>query len=387
MQALWQELIDFAQTPAGLLILAAAAFVLASFLITGLIFFIASLFKKKSPLAIQPSEDALQEKTPEESASSTGDPLESFDRRSLKAPIALARLRAQGPDITEAAEPMMPGSAPQPAAPERDVKEEPKPLAEPAAAAAAASAPAAEPTPEPPQPAPFASAPITPKLPDPFGRANFLLTLPFERRVGLSMAHADLCGAGIEAVFFDPEAVSRWDDVTLRLVPFLPQGSGKLLITESDRETFSSGDLFAQPDAVIELSSGLIALEYKSKGGRSEDPLRWAEAMRTKDILQTVINALVLSAESGRPSAPVLRTNNAVFFIRPSMDLRKVIEAKLGDAKQFLSLSASGSGAAGIRASDYAELLTPIVAKLFPRPMSSGSLIGMKAHEEMLARR
>ena len=71
MQALWQELIDFAQTPAGLLILAAAAFVLASFLITGLIFFIASLFKKKSPLAIQPSEDALQEKTPEESASST----------------------------------------------------------------------------------------------------------------------------------------------------------------------------------------------------------------------------------------------------------------------------------------------------------------------------
>ena len=383
MQALWQELLDFAQTPAGLLILAAAAFVLASFLITGLIFFIASLFKKKSPLAIDAPEDSAVTQPSEAPSSSTGDPLESFDRRALKAPIALARLRAQGPDITEAAEPMMPGSAPEAAAPVRDVKEEEKALPQPAAA----SAPAAEPAPEPPQPAPFASAPITPKLPDPFGRANFLLTLPFERRVGLSMAHADLCGAGIEAVFFDPEAVSRWDDVTLRLVPFLPQGSGKLLITESDRETFSSGDLFAQPDAVIELSSGLIALEDKSKGGRSEDPLRWAEAMRTKDILQTVINALVLSAESGRPSAPVLRTNNAVFFIRPSQDLRKVIEAKLGDAKQFLSLSTNGSGAAGISASDYAELLTPIVTKLFPRPMSSGSLIGMKAHEEMLARR
>ena len=370
MQALWQELLDFAQTPAGLLILAAAAFVLASFLITGLIFFIASLFKKKSPLAIDAPEDSALTQPSREPSSSTGDPLESFDRRALKAPIALARLRAQGPDITEAAEPMMPGSAPEAAAPERDLKEEEKALPQPAAASA-----------------PFASAPITPKLPDPFGRANFLLTLPFERRVGLSMAHADLCGAGIEAVFFDPEAVSRWDDVTLRLVPFLPQGSGKLLITESDRETFSSGDLFAQPDAVIELSSGLIALEYKSKGGRSEDPLRWAEAMRTKDILQTVINALVLSAESGRQSAPVLRTNNAVFFIRPSADLRKVIEAKLGDAKQFLSLSTNGSGTTGISASDYAELLTPIVAKLFPRPMSSGSLIGMKAHEEMLARR
>ena len=73
MQALWQKLLDFAQTPAGLLILTAAAFVLASFLITGLIFFIASLFKKKSPLAVQPSEDALQEKTPEETSGSAGD--------------------------------------------------------------------------------------------------------------------------------------------------------------------------------------------------------------------------------------------------------------------------------------------------------------------------
>lgn len=381
MQALWQELLDFVQTPAGLLILAGVAFVLASFLITGFIFFVASLFKRK-PRALEASEEANEgENTPsEETASASRDPLENFDRRSLKAPIALARLRAQGPDITEAAEPLLPGASAQPepvsAPPKEEALQEPEP-----------AAPTPSPMPEAPRPEPFAPAPMKPKLPDPFGRANFLLTLPFERRNGLSMAHADLCGAGIEAVFFDPETVSRWDDVTLRLVPFLPQEAAKLLITESDRETFCAGDLFAQPDAVIELASGLIALEYKSKGGRSEDPLRWAEAMRTKDILQTVINALVLSAESGRPAAPVLRTTNAVFFIRPTQELRELIEAKLGGAKQFLSLDVDGAGKSTISASDYAELLIPIVAKLFPRPASSGSLLGMKAHEEMLARR
>lgn len=382
MQALWQELLDFAQTPAGLLILAGVAFVLASVLITGFIFFIASLFKRK-PRALETSDEANGgENAPsEEAASASRDPLENFDRRSLKikAPIALARLRAQGPDITEAAEPLLPGAS-----------TEPQPLAAPPKAEPAAEPEPAAPTPSPPeapQPEPFAPAPMKPKLPDPFGRANFLLTLPFERRNGLSMAHADLCGAGIEAVFFDPETVSRWDDVTLRLVPFLPQEAAKLLVTESDRETFCAGELFAQPDAVIELASGLIALEYKSKGGRPEDSLRWAEAMRTKDILQTVINALVLSAESGRPAAPVLRTTNAVFFIRPTPELRALIEAKLGGAKQFLSLDADGAGKSTISASDYAELLIPIVAKLFPRPASSGSLLGMKAHEEMLARR
>ena len=124
---------------------------LASFLITGLIFFIASLFKKKSPLAIDAPEDSALTQPSQEPPSATGDPLEIFDRRALKAPIALARLRAQGPDITEAAEPMMPGSAPEATAPERDVKEEPMPLAEPAAT----PAPAAEPAPEPPQPAPL----------------------------------------------------------------------------------------------------------------------------------------------------------------------------------------------------------------------------------------
>lgn len=381
MQALWLELLDFVQTPAGLLILAGVAFVLASVLITAFIFFIASLFKRK-PRALEASDEANGEEnaSAEETAPASRDPLENFDRRSLKAPIALARLRAQGPDITEAAEPLLPGASAQPAPvsapPKAEAVQEPKP-----------AAPTPSPMPEAPRPEPFAPAPMKPKLPDPFGRANFLLTLPFERRNGLSMAHADLCGAGIEAVFFDPETVSRWDDVTLRLVPFLPQEAAKLLITESDRETFCAGDLFAQPDAVIELASGLIALEYKSKGGRSEDPLRWAEAMRTKDILQTVINALVLSAESGRPAAPVLRTTNAVFFIRPTQELRELIEAKLGGAKQFLSLDVDGAGKSTISASDYAELLIPIVAKLFPRPASSGSLLGMKAHEEMLARR
>ena len=122
----------------------------------------------------------------------------------------------------------------------------------------------------------------------------------------------------MEAVFFDPEPVSRLDEDAVRLVPFLPANAAKLLLTESDRETFKAGALCAQPDAVLELPAGLIALEYKSKGGRFDDPLRWAETMRTKDLIQTVLAAAALSVAAGRPAAPVLRTTNAVFFLRPT---------------------------------------------------------------------
>lgn len=460
-----EQLIDFTKSPEGLIILAVAAFVLVTFAITALIFIVAGFLRRRfrKPLAAEdgaaadPLADAPAPQT--ESPDDARDPLESFDRRALKAlkaPIALARLRARGPDITRAAEPRFS----QEAAPVPSGRTEPVVAApvEPAAApvstdaaeaarstcapvdAVSGAAPVATPVPpaqapqpvqrtDPPvvvlvQPAPAltpmpsgavsvqldaacaaaqnaqaahqpsptvhpAAAPAfsRPPAPDPFANAEILLTLPFERRPGLAMAHADLCGAAVEAVFFDPEPVSRWDEDALRLVPFLPSGTARLLVTESDRETFRAGVLHAQPDGVLELAGGLIALEYKSKGGRLEDPLRWAEALRTKDLLQTVLNALALSAESGRPAAPVLRTQNAVFFIRPTPALKQVLTGNLAGAAAFLATSSEGAAPAGISASDYAELMTPAVHKLFPRPQGAGSAYGRAAHDELLARR
>lgn len=431
-----QQLIDFAKTPEGLIIFAVAAFVLVTFAITALIFIVAGFLRRRfrkplaeaagdaaDPLAAAPTPDA-------EPTDDARDPLESFDRRTLKAqkaPIALARLRALGPDITRASEPHFTEEpAPEPvvagrtepviAAPSAPVAE--APASAPPVDAVSGAAPIVPPVQpvqpqqppqrtEPPvvvlvQPPP-AVTPIEagavpvqldaayafsrPPAPNPFANAEILLTLPFERRPGLAMAHADLCGAAVEAVFFDPEPVSRWDEDALRLVPFLPAGAARLLVTESDRETFHAGALHAQPDGVLELPGGLIALEYKSKGGRLEDPLRWAEALRTKDVLQTVLNALALSAESGRPAAPVLRTQNAVFFIRPTPALKRVLIENLAGAEAFLTTSSEGAASGGVSASDYAELLTPAVHKLFPRPEGAASAYGRAAHEALLKRR
>ena len=53
-------------------------------------------------------------------------------------------------------------------------------------------------------------AKLQPKAPDPLAGTRFLLTLPFERRSGLSMAHADLCGIGVEAVFLIRNRFPVW---------------------------------------------------------------------------------------------------------------------------------------------------------------------------------
>ncbi|MDO5532833.1 hypothetical protein [Sutterella sp.] len=395
------QIIAWAQTPLGLLIIAAVGFIVVCFVITWIIFAVAGLFRGR-PRAEEPAREepgSVNEADEPPAPEASSDPLESFDRRALKAPIALARLRARGPDVTRPAEPVLARPAPvEPAVavtPEPEIRTltdavpesvmqavEPEPAPAPAPAVQPQAVPSRQL-----QEAPFTTPVVLPHAPDPFANAEFLLTLPFERRTGLTMAHADLCGAGVEAVFFAPETVSRWESDELRLVPFLPQQGAKLLATETDRETFHAGDLFAQPDAVIELSTGLIALEYKSRGGRLEDPLRWAESMRPKDILQTVLAALALSAESGRPVAPVLRTTNAVFFLRPTRELRTLLVTRLPSAAAFLAESLPHERRPGISAADYAELLIPVVSRIFPRAESAGSAAGKEAHLDMLTRR
>ncbi|WP_410106716.1 hypothetical protein, partial [Sutterella wadsworthensis] len=251
-------IIEYASTPEGMLIVVGVAFIGIVLLLTALIFWIGSLLRRRGVKIDQTpdTDDETADSSPSADESASQDPLAAFDREAAeqsaraasKAPIALARLRAAGPDITAAAEPKLP----------EPVLEQ-NPSVQSAAApesAPAVSAYAAEVQP----PMPAAAAPafwespakLQPKAPDPLAGTRFLLTLPFERRSGLSMAHADLCGIGVEAVFFDPEPVSRLDEDAVRLVPFLPANAAKLLLTESDRETFKAGALCAQPDAVLE---------------------------------------------------------------------------------------------------------------------------------------
>ena len=200
---------------------------------------------------------------------------------------------------------------------------------------------------------------------------------------GMSWYLADMLGIGVEAVFFPAEAVNRLDDPVLRLVPFLPADEGELLCRESDRRTFQAGGLYAQPDAVIALrAGGVLAVEYKSRGGRMDDPHDIPGSLRPKDLLQTVIGAMVLSASEGVACAPVLRTNNAVYFLRPGKTLATLLAERIGAAVTFVKPYAERSG---ISASDYAELCVVPAQMLSGRPVrSEGDLRGEAAHARML---
>ncbi len=208
---------------------------------------------------------------------------------------------------------------------------------------------------------------------------SFLETLPFRMRQGLKTMHTDIVGIGVEAVFFDPLTVNRLSDPVMRLVPFLPDG--EILVRESDRKTFRMGSLHAQPDAVIDTTAGLLSVEYKSKSGRSDDPTDLRRSIRTKDLLQTLIEAMVLSSAMRRPVAPILRTHNAVYFLRPERRIMKLLSESIVPAEDFISPYSTQQG---ISASDYAALCTVAAERLFAAPVTDRNTEGEEAHKRML---
>lgn len=234
--------------------------------------------------------------------------------------------------------------------------------------------------------APAASAPAAPVAPEALPAVrlgDLLLSLPFLPIEGLTTGHANFCGMSIEAVFF-PAAVNGLTNPVERIVPFLPPEACTLLFKESDRATFRAGDLFAQPDAVIRIPGGLVSVEYKSKGGRNDDPERWTEQIREKDLLQAVVNALVLSAEAKEPVAAILRTHNAAYFLRPTAELKRIVECSVEPACAMLR--SAGNTRIGIGAADLAGMLAVTVSTRWPKPRHAGHEAGEAAHREMLDR-
>lgn len=227
------------------------------------------------------------------------------------------------------------------------------------------------------------SAPAAPEAHPAVRLGDLLLSLPFRPIEGLTTGHANFCGMSIEAVFF-PAAVNGLTNPVERIVPFLPPEACTLLFKESDRATFRAGDLFAQPDAVIRIPGGLVSVEYKSKGGRNDDPERWAEQIREKDLLQAVVNALVLSAEAKEPVAAILRTHNAAYFLRPTAELKRIVECSVEPACAMLR--SAGNTRIGIGAADLAGMLAVTVSTRWPKPRHAGHEAGEAAHREMLDR-
>ena len=111
-------IIEYASTPEGMLIVVGVAFIGIVLLLTALIFWIGSLLRRRGVKIDQTpdTDDETADSSPAADEAASQDPLAAFDREAAeqsaraasKAPIALARLRAAGPDITAAAEPKLP---------------------------------------------------------------------------------------------------------------------------------------------------------------------------------------------------------------------------------------------------------------------------------------
>lgn len=303
---------DAAATPQGLIIAVLAGFIVLTLLITLLGFLAVGLLRRRA----KPQNGSI------DSPAVPLDPLAAAKppKRRSTAPIGLARLRDETPDFSAAmAEPRL---APQ--------------------------APAASET---------AVQPLPPGSPAALDGASLLQTLPFAARPGLETAHADIDGIGVEAVFFDPDVAALITDEPVRLVPFLPAGAAQTLFSPEHRETLRADGLYARPDAVLAIAGGLLTVKRKPWRIEPREREAWAQRLRRQDLLEAVVDALAASAELARPAAPLLRLDNAVFFLRPSPAAAEKIQSNVAAADAFLSKILGPAVRPAITAKDYAALL------------------------------
>lgn len=206
-------------------------------------------------------------------------------------------------------------------------------------------------------------------------------TLSFHKNIPTQARSARLLGCDVAALFFDPSQSQSINDAAVRLLPFAEPGRSRIIATEKSGAQIKSGELYSQPDALVEIPGALAVVEYKSRGGRLDSMESWESELREKDVLQTYIHALAAGSSSGKVVAPILRTNNALYFIRPSKELDELVEKLYPHA---LALSRAAFPDDGINASDLAQLLLPAASRLWPKPESKGSQEGRERHREFL---
>lgn len=222
---------------------------------------------------------------------------------------------------------------------------------------------------------PAERTPVVDRLLEPLDLSGvrFLPTLPFVTSDAFLRESATIHGLTVHAVFFDPDELPETSDTAKRLLPFFPDHAAEVLVRESDRRNFRAGVLVAQPDAVLMLPKGLVAVEFKSKGGRFDDVTSWREKLRPADLYQTLLEAVAVSLEESRPVAPVLRTMNAVYFLRPNDEIVSALATLLPAAANFLDRDTIG-------AKDAADLSAVALRKRFTTTNESGE----RMHEAML---
>lgn len=190
-------------------------------------------------------------------------------------------------------------------------------------------------------------------------------------------------GCEITPFFFDSRQVEGETDFVRRVLPFMQSpNSVEVIYTEKDKKNFYHGHIVSQPDAVLRHRRSYITLEYKSLSGTSNklhDKNRWEHQIRIKDVLQAIINSLQVSVIENVPCVTLLRYVNVAYYISPSAQLCQYILDKAPDAKQFYNEKRY------VSSSQLAELIEPLVKKMFDMNETQAQKDGKTAHDSMLS--
>jgi hypothetical protein len=191
---------------------------------------------------------------------------------------------------------------------------------------------------------------------------------------------ADLYGITVKAYFFDADVVQRETSLPRRALPFLASMPPKTMFTEQDRQNFYYGELVAQPDAVFEHGGGLIAVEYKSVGGRPHSRTKWRTEIRLKDMLQCLAAGYAVAQTYQKPTACVLRYHNVCYLLSPEPGVITTMLDLIPMARQY------HGGELRIAASQIAQFAQDRVRASYPGPVDERQEQGRAAHDAMLKR-
>jgi hypothetical protein len=183
-------------------------------------------------------------------------------------------------------------------------------------------------------------------------------------------------GVLIKARFFDGDQVGALNDVVERTLCFLPGTPARLLWREQDRRNLRWGRIVAQSDAVYQLGSGLVHMEFKERSKRSLDKTRWLGEVSTKDMLQCLIAAVTVAQTQNAICAAVLRYHNVGLLLVPQQRLLDLVLGMVDAACAYYGKP----DVASLELADYAEAR---VRRAFPWRDEARLRDGIKAHEQM----
>lgn len=185
-------------------------------------------------------------------------------------------------------------------------------------------------------------------------------------------------GVLLRARFFDVCTASHPEGGDESPLCFLPGVAARRLWSEEDRRNLRWHGVVAQSDAVYALGQGLLNLEYKSRSQRPISRSEWLQQVRTKDMLQCLITAVVVAQNLDRPCAALLRYPNAGVLLVP----RPWLMEKVFDlVPAALALYQERD----VSASHLAKCLEVRLEKDFPQRDDAASRAGVEAHRRLFA--